>query len=218
MKTYTFNELWVRLPESIRIAISKCEQNPSYHPEGNVDVHIRMVFEHAKENYGDVDLMIAAIFHDLGKVDTFRIHPIKGTPTSYGHESYAKRYIERYFDLYSDVTTNKEKIVEICENHMKAHKYLDGSISKKHKRQQFENLKYFDDIIKFSHCDDAGKIMKTEDLSDIIKNSISKIDDNLSYEDFAIAVAKIIKDDYGTHNYKPFLTKLKEELYENKIQ
>jgi len=54
-----------------------------------------------------------------------------------------------------------------------------------------------------------------EDLSVLIKDSISKIDDNLSYEDFAIAVANVIKDDYGTHNYKPFLDKLKEELYED---
>jgi hypothetical protein len=41
-----------------------------------------------------------------------------------------------------------------------------------------------------------------EDLSVLIKDSISKIDDNLSYEDFAIAVANVIKDDYGTHNYE----------------
>ncbi len=154
----TFEELWNRLPEVIRVAMSKCEQNPAYHPEGNCDIHVRMVFEHSKKNYDDVDLLVAAIFHDLGKVDTFKIHPVKNTPTAYGHETYAKRYIERYFHLYSDITTNEEKVVEICENHMKAHKYIDGSLSKKHKRKAFEDLKYFDDVIKFAHCDDGGKI------------------------------------------------------------
>lgn len=154
---FTFNELWNRLPESIRTATANCEQNPKWHPEGNVDKHIEMVFEHAKENYDDVDLMVAAIFHDLGKVDTFKPHKKTGLPTSYGHENHAKKYIDLFFDLYSDITTNKTKIIEICENHMKAHKYLDGSLSKPHKRENFENLDFFDDIIKFCHCDEGGK-------------------------------------------------------------
>jgi len=38
------------------------------------------------------------------------------------------------------------------------------------------------------------------------------IEDNTSYEDFAVAVANTLKNDYGQHNFEPFLTKLKEEL------
>jgi hypothetical protein len=158
MKNYTFDELWNRLPEQIRTGMANCEQNPKYHPEGNCDVHIRLVFDYAKENYPeDTELLICAIFHDLGKLDTFKIHPKKGVPTAYGHERYAKRYLDKYFHLYSDISTNKEKIEEICENHMKAHLYKDGRLSNPNKRKAFEDLKYFNDIINFSKCDANGK-------------------------------------------------------------
>jgi len=157
--TYTFNELWNRIPELMRSACAKCEQSPKYHPEGNVDVHIKLVFEHAANHFDDVDLMICAIFHDLGKPETLRITEKDGFRkiTNYGHETKAKRYIDKYFDLFSDVTTNREKVVEVCENHMKAHLYLDGRLKNKHKREAFENLKYFEDIMKFAECDAMGK-------------------------------------------------------------
>jgi len=51
-----------------------------------------------------------------------------------------------------------------------------------------------------------------EDLSKDISDAIIKIDDNLSYEDFAIAVAEVLKNDYGQHNFEPFLEVLKKEL------
>jgi len=156
---YTFNELWSRLPEAVRTATAKCEQNPAYHPEGNVDVHIEMVFDYANDNYfGDNDLLLCALFHDLGKVDTFKIHPKKGVPTSYGHERHAEKYIDKYIHLFADLRPNVERIKEICANHMKAHLYISGSLSKPAKRKAFESLKYFDDIMKFANCDDGGKI------------------------------------------------------------
>lgn len=155
---YTFEELWNRLPESVRKATTNCKQNPKYHLEGNCDKHIELVFNYAKKHYiGDNDLLLCAIFHDLGKVDTFKPHKVTGLPTSYGHEKHANKYIDMFFDLYTDVSTNKDKIKEICSNHMKAHLYKDGSLSKPSKREAFENLKYFDDIMKFSACDDGGK-------------------------------------------------------------
>ena len=35
-RKYTFEELWNRLPELIRTACDKCEQDAKYHPEGEV--------------------------------------------------------------------------------------------------------------------------------------------------------------------------------------
>lgn len=52
--------------------------------------------------------------------------------------------------------------------------------------------------------------------SDVVKKGILKainaVDENLSYKDFAIAVAKVIKDEYGTHNIKPFMEELHKHL------
>jgi len=158
MKKFTFKELWNRLPESVRTAMSKCEQDPIYHPEGPADIHTKLVFEYAMK-YNDPDLLLCAIFHDLGKPETKKTKEKDGKIriSNIGHERKCDFYIDKYFHLYSDVSTNKEKVREICNNHMKAHMYIDGRLKKPSKRESFENLKYFDNIIKFADCDSNGK-------------------------------------------------------------
>ena len=49
-------------------------------------------------------------------------------------------------------------------------------------------------------------------MKGIINKSILKIDDSMSYVDFAHAVAKVLKDEYGKHNYIPFINELKKKL------
>jgi hypothetical protein len=171
IKEIDFDELFGRLPELIQSAIIKCEQDPKYHPEGNCYNHIKLVFEYAKNTYEDADLMVCAIFHDMGKPETQRISArdtdYKGDPmllelkdlriSNIGHETKCRYYINKYFDLFSDISTNKEKVIEICEQHMRAHLYTDKKMSKKSKRNEFESLTYFNDIINFSNCDENGK-------------------------------------------------------------
>ena len=45
-----------------------------------------------------------------------------------------------------------------------------------------------------------------------INKVIDDIDPNLSHEGFAKIVSAMIKNEYGSHNIKPFLLKLAEEL------
>ena len=119
-----------------------------------------MVFNYALEKYSEnIDLLVCAIFHDLGKLNTQKISTRNGSIriSNIGHENYAIDYIEKYFDLFSDITTNKEKVIEICKNHMKAHLYIDKKMTKPVKRKVFEELKYFSEIINFSMCDTNGR-------------------------------------------------------------
>ena len=51
-------------------------------------------------------------------------------------------------------------------------------------------------------------------LSSDISKSINQIDDSMSYKDFADAVATVLKDDYGKHNFQPFIEELKTKLGE----
>ena len=43
-------------------------------------------------------------------------------------------------------------------------------------------------------------------------DAIASVDDSLSYKDFALAVASILKDEYGPHNFSPFMEILHAEL------
>lgn len=157
-----FNELYNRLPESLRKRLRESEQDPRYHKEGPVSAHIRMVFEYAETNYPeDPDLLLAAIFHDLGKPETQVIRQDKYGHTRISnlkHEYASLKYIDMYFDLYSDISTNKEKVYEICKEHMRAWKYVSKEMSNKNKRKGFEQLKYFDACVKFAWCDHKGRI------------------------------------------------------------
>jgi flagellar biosynthesis component FlhA len=42
--------------------------------------------------------------------------------------------------------------------------------------------------------------------------SINTVDENLSYKDLAKVISKILKEEYGVHNFKPFLEELIKEL------
>jgi hypothetical protein len=53
---------------------------------------------------------------------------------------------------------------------------------------------------------------QSDKLASEINRSISKIDDSMSYVDLAQAVAKILKDEYGSHNYEPFMKELRKAL------
>ena len=45
-----------------------------------------------------------------------------------------------------------------------------------------------------------------------IDQAIAGVDESLSYKDFALAVGKILKDEYGAHNFGPFMEVLHAEL------
>jgi hypothetical protein len=70
---------------------------------------------------------------------------------------------------------------------------------------------------------EAGLLESTANLAaNAINQAIDTVDESLSYQDFALAVAKILKDEYGSQNFDSFMDILhaelgmKESLNENK--
>lgn len=63
-----------------------------------------------------------------------------------------------------------------------------------------KNLKeYYSDLVE-------------NEVAKAIDNAIASVDENLSYKDFAIGIAAILKDEYGSHNFGPFMEVLHAEL------
>lgn len=149
-----------RLPKDLVKSLKDCMQDAKWHPEGSVYNHVKLVFEFADKKFnGDGDLLAAAIFHDLGKPETTRTTGRNGEAkiTHYGHEFASLKFIDKYFDLFSDLSTDREKVVAICKNHMRAHMYDSGVLSKPTKRAAFEADKYFKTIMDFRLCDENGR-------------------------------------------------------------
>ena len=65
-------------------------------------------------------------------------------------------------------------------------------------------MKSFREIINI----DESK--KSDKLAIEIDKNIEKIDDSMSIKDFALSVSKIVKDEYGTHNYGEFIETIKK--------
>lgn len=53
---------------------------------------------------------------------------------------------------------------------------------------------------------------KSQSLANAINSAMLQIDDSMSYTDFADAVANILIDEYGTHNFTPFMEVLHARL------
>jgi hypothetical protein len=53
---------------------------------------------------------------------------------------------------------------------------------------------------------------KSEALAKEMDKAMIKIDDSMSYEDFALAVGQILRDEYGQHNFKRFMQVLHKDL------
>jgi len=60
---------------------------------------------------------------------------------------------------------------------------------------------------------EANLLESTADLTaSAINKAIDSVDESLSFKDFALAVAKILKDEYGSQNFGPFMNVLHAEL------
>jgi predicted HD phosphohydrolase len=156
----SFDELINRLPSNIVRGLKNETQDAKHHPEGSVYNHIKLVWKEAEKHGASNDILIAVLFHDLGKLDTrseridsegnHRIQHI-------GHEEKSLEYLDKYLHLYSDVYTDKARVYSIVSNHMKAHLYSSGGLKKPAKRTLFANKTYFKDIMEFSFYDTNGR-------------------------------------------------------------
>ena len=70
----------------------------------------------------------------------------------------------------------------------------------------------FDDRLKSMMGKDDFEKATNPTLAKLIDNAITSIDPNMSYVDFAKGVAQVLIDQYGTHNYEPFVRELKKAL------
>ena len=74
---------------------------------------------------------------------------------------------------------------------------------------QFNTNKWF----KNQYLKEANLYESKADLAaKAMDQAIAGVDESLSYKDFALAVGKILKDEYGAHNFSPFMEVLHAEL------
>jgi hypothetical protein len=101
-------------------------------------------------------MIIAALFHDLGKLDTYAINPKTGEPTAYGHEDKSTEYVRQYRDwIESFDDVNFDEVEYIVKNHMKI-KPRTWDVMKDSKKQPIINNPSFEKVVAFDDKLDGG--------------------------------------------------------------
>ena len=62
------------------------------------------------------------------------------------------------------------------------------------------------------HSDSINESKDSDALAKGINKAIIKIDDSMSYKDFALAVGKVLRDDYGKHTFDMFMEVLHKDF------
>jgi hypothetical protein len=153
------------------------KQTTKWHPEGNSLKHIILVVRRAYNKFGDdPNMIMAALFHDLGKMDTYAINPKTGEPTAYGHDAKSGEYVKQYADwILSFEGTNIDVIEYLVINHMKM-KPSTWSVMKQTKKDPIEQNPAFDKLRGFETIDIGGieEAKMTPERYNKIINNVSK--------------------------------------------
>ena len=161
----SFRDLYTALPSDLKkrvMDLKKVKQRKDAHPEGNVLKHTITVVNRAmKLNPGDIDLALAALFHDIGKDETAGIHPKKGHPTHYGHEHVSAKLVKKYRTWIKSMGGNPVDIYYIVKQHMRVKNVDVMKIAKQRKLKQFRT---YDKLKKFSDKMDKGGLKVDEDF------------------------------------------------------
>jgi len=127
-----FNNL-IKLVENC----SNVEQNKINHPEGDVLNHSLQVFKIALKESSDIDLILAALLHDVGK--SIRV---------LDHEKYS-------CDLLKNMISHKTKWLIL--NHIRIKWFLNGEMKKLKKVKDLHDHEYFNDLILLHRWDIFGR-------------------------------------------------------------
>ena len=157
------------------------EQNPIYHPEGNVFIHAMMVVDEGaivRERSKDKKaFMWAFLLHDLGKKPTTKLR--KGKLTSYNHDTVGAKMAREFLEYFNQDEVFINKVISLVRWHMQ--------ILFVTKNSRFQNIKQMledvdvDEMILVSRCDRLGRgnlnklkregtLKEVENFKKILKN------------------------------------------------
>jgi cytidyltransferase-like protein len=166
-KPKKFRDIYDALPSALKKRVynlKNYDQRRDAHPEGNVLKHTIAVTNRALKT-GDIDFALSALFHDIGKDSTAKLHPKKGFWTHYGHEKVSAQLVKKYATWIKSMGGDVDTIHYIVKQHMRM-KVFDKM--KWTKQDKMSKEKHFGKLQKFTKFDRGGRgikeINKTLDL------------------------------------------------------
>ena len=142
------------------------EQNPKYHPEGDVWTHTMIVLDNAAKFRNEVSdaysFMLFALMHDLGKIETTEI--INGEVHSYNHEVVGVEIAEKLLERVCHEKKVKNYVLKSIPLHMRPSMLFESKSKIKKTNKLFDEAVEPKDLIYFSLCDKHVETSKKEEL------------------------------------------------------
>jgi putative nucleotidyltransferase with HDIG domain len=111
-----------KYPFSMIKDLQDVDQNPKYHPEGNVFIHTMMVVDegaNSREKSKDKRiLMWALLLHDIGKKPTTKLR--KGRLTSYNHDIVGASMARKFLNYFNEKDDFIDEVVGLIRWHMQS--------------------------------------------------------------------------------------------------
>ena len=137
------------------------------------------------------------------------------TPQEDKDENAIRHYkgtIKQFKDMFDDLAGGKDTNAydSPVRQGFDVHPTRDPGVISPHWEEGHEDEKTQNEnhISKF----DIFESKKSEALAKAMDKAMIKIDDSMSYEDFALAVVQILRDEYGQHTYKGFMKVLHKDI------
>jgi hypothetical protein len=140
--------------KKVVLSLGAIPQHPIHHPEGDVLIHTEVVTNRVIKYTNDIDLILSAVFHDLGKIDTLAFTET-GIPTAHAHEKFSADLVREYADWIEMMGGNVDKIHYIVYNHMRVKKLISGEM-RPAKKDAFIQETFFVDLMRFTQHDKGG--------------------------------------------------------------
>ena len=161
----------------------KIEQNPKYHPEGNVLNHILLVTDNAssiKEKSIDKQaFMWGAFLHDIGKLTTTKIR--KNRITSYNHDIEGEKIALEFLDMLTGDEEFKKRVSKLVRWHMQP-LFFDKNLPFFKPKDMLNDVEY-KEIALLSLCDRLGRGEMDEQTIEAEKNRIENFKEYFAHRD-----------------------------------
>lgn len=161
--------------------LEEVEQNPKFHPEGNVFIHTMMVIdEGAKVRERSLNkraFMWALLLHDIGKKPTTKIR--KGKLTSYNHDIVGADMAREFLSYFNEEKNFIQEVIALVRWHMQS-LFVTKNLKYQNVDSMLEEVN-IKDIVLVSLSDRLGRgnlkfdeIRETEKQISIFKEHIIK--------------------------------------------
>lgn len=150
---------WIEAYPELQATIG-CEQDPEWHPEGDVWTHTGHVLDaFAAERRGEAeeDLIVglACLCHDLGKPATTRF--VDGRLRSRGHEAAGEAPTRSFLARLTNRRGLVDDVVRLVVDHLKPRQLYQGGAGDAAVRRLAHRVKRIDRLVRLARADARGR-------------------------------------------------------------